>query len=255
MSNTLDVGSTEVFQGYFGKAPAHGDFIGKGLPKSFREPWDNWLQKVVSTTKTELGHSWEQFYLTCPAYRFVLSPGTCGRHTWIGVFIPSVDQVGRYYPMTVCRSLPSNPNPLLAIVDYEGWFVEAEELAMYCLEENFSLDAFDSQLAALKLKNNQVKDDDVTSVRRVVQTHPNSAWRTTPIMPDQGQVYPSLMNALLQKYCLSFSIWKTEGSEVVLPSIIVSQGLPPSNGSSALLDGQWGQWGWQDNDIMDCFVT
>lgn len=255
MSNTLDMGNTENFQGYFGKVPAHGDFIGKGLPKSFREPWDNWLQKVISKTKAELGSNWEQFYLTCPAYRFVLSPGTCGRQTWIGVFIPSVDKVGRYYPMVICRSLPDNPNPLLAISDYDEWFTEAEELVMYCLEDDFSIDTFDSQLTSLKQQKHHEEENDSTSLRHVVQAHPNNAWRTSSSMHHLGQVYPSLLNVLLQKYCLSFSVWLTAGSEAVPPSIIVSQGLPPSDGSSALLDGQWGQWGWQDNDTLDCFIT
>lgn len=257
MSDTIETTGSEGYQGYFGKVPVRGDFVGKGLPRSFRDPWDIWLQSVIDMTKKDLDTDWDQFYLTCPAYRFALSPGVCGKHTWIGVMIPSVDQVGRYYPMTLARSLANNPDAFSAISGNDQWFQSAESLVLSCLSDDFSLQAFGAQVNELKsnqLGQNQ-SDSDATSVQRAIQVHEKSAWRMTTSHPNQPPLYSSLVHAVLQKYCLSYSVWWTAGSDIVLPSMIVGQGLPPLSGVSAFLDGNWEQWGWKDSRLADYFVS
>lgn len=255
MSGTLEATGSESYQGYFGKVPVRGDFVGKGLPRSFRQPWDIWLQSVIDVTKKNLKTDWDQFYLTCPAYRFALSPGVCGKESWIGVMIPSVDQVGRYYPMVLARSLVNNADPFSAISGNDQWFHDAESLVLSCLSDGFSLGVFDAQVNKLEPEQLDSEQDDSTSVQRVIQTHPKSAWRMTASNLDQPQLYSSLVHSVLQKYCLSYSVWWTAGSDIVLPSMIVGQGLPPLSGVSALLDGNWDQWGWKDSRLADYFFS
>jgi type VI secretion system protein ImpM len=254
MSNALTTYNSEDYQGYFGKIPSNGDFVSKGLPRSFREPWDIWLQSMISTSKKELGDDWEQFYLTSPVYRFVLSAGICGSQTWIGMMIPCVDQVGRYYPMTICRSLPNHPNPLIAITENEVWFSATEALILSCLDDDFSLVDFDNKIKHLTLTKDE--NQDATSVRRIIQQHPKNAWRMTSAKPDFSEMSPFLINALLEKFCLSYSVWWTTGSNIILPSTIITQGLPPvSGGASALLDGKWDQGGWESTHTLFRFSS
>ena len=36
-----------ALSGFWGKLPARGDFVRAGLPRSFVEPWDAWLQSAL----------------------------------------------------------------------------------------------------------------------------------------------------------------------------------------------------------------
>ena len=45
----------------------------------------------------------------------------------------------------------------------------------------------------------------------------------------------------------AYTLWWTEGSEDIMPSLLVCSGLPPAEGFAALLDGRWQEAGaWQD---------
>jgi len=43
-----------VSAGFFGKLPSRGDFVSRYLPKSFLEPWDNWLQTAIAQSRQQL---------------------------------------------------------------------------------------------------------------------------------------------------------------------------------------------------------
>ncbi|MGZ3854558.1 MAG: type VI secretion system-associated protein TagF, partial [Flavisolibacter sp.] len=142
--------STEFIEpGYYGKVHTHGDFVGRGLPGSFIDPWDAWLQEAIITSRQQLGDDWLNYYLTSPLYRFVLSPGICGKHGWQGVLMPSVDKIGRYYPMTVSHMDKLNINPFIALQIRNKWFASIEKLALSCLEDSFDLEKFNHSLSQL----------------------------------------------------------------------------------------------------------
>ena len=52
---------------------------------------------------------WLDGYLASPSWRFLLMPGVMDGQPWAGVLMPSVDRVGRYYPLTIARPLPALP--------------------------------------------------------------------------------------------------------------------------------------------------
>jgi type VI secretion system protein ImpM len=248
MSSTVNLGKQAILLGYYGKVPTHGDFVGKGLPRSFREPWDAWVQEVLSTSRRQMGQDWIQHYLTCPVYRFALSGGICGEQAWLGVIIPCVDQVGRYYPMTLCRSLIACPNLLEAVPNNLAWFEQAEALVLSCLEDGFSLETFDQRVQAMEKELNgrmAADDDEPTSLQRNVQKYPGAAWHLElSDLKHLKQVFPGLLNMLLQDFCFTYSLWWTRGRENNRPSLVLSKGLPPFGGTAAMLDGEWSQWGW-----------
>lgn len=248
MSSIVETDGQSIQLGYYGKVPTHGDFVGKGLPRSFREPWDTWVQMIMSTSRQQMGEAWIQHYLTCPLYRFALSSGICGEQAWLGVIIPSVDQVGRYYPMTLCRSLSGTSNLLDAMPKHTAWFEQAEELVMSCLEDDFSLETFEQQQRDMvqTLNRQQVDDqDEPTSLQRSFQKYPGAAWRTGfSDLNNLHQVFPALLDVLLQDFCCAYSLWWTQGAENNSPSLMLAKGLPPFTGAVAMLDGNWSRWGW-----------
>ena len=99
--------------GFYGKLPARGDFVQRNLPRSFIDPWDNWLQEALAGSREQLGEQWLRSYLTSPVWRFALSGGLCGEQVVAGVLIPSVDRVGRYFPLAITALLPETVEPLM----------------------------------------------------------------------------------------------------------------------------------------------
>jgi len=87
--------------GFFGKIPSRGDFVRAGLPRSFISPWDEWLQAMLPASREALGETWQDAWMEAPIWRFLIQPGICGPDAVLGVFMPSVDRAGRYFPLTL----------------------------------------------------------------------------------------------------------------------------------------------------------
>ena len=94
--------------GAFGKLPALGDFLRSGLPAAFVGPWDRWLQSVLLAARAATGGGWEAHYLRAPIWRFALAPGLAGPEGAMGVLMPSVDAVGRRFPLTLAATVPAS---------------------------------------------------------------------------------------------------------------------------------------------------
>jgi type VI secretion system protein ImpM len=97
--------------GLYGKVPAHGDFVRRGLPSSFVGPWDAWLAAGIAAARDRLGPHWGAAWDSAPAWRFVLPPGACGPDPVAGVMLPSQDQVGRRFPITLAALLAPGEAP------------------------------------------------------------------------------------------------------------------------------------------------
>lgn len=85
--------------GFFGKLPARGDFVGGGLSAALVATWHGWMQQRLAESRDELQEGWTEAWLVAPVWRFALPPGQCGTQSVTGLFLPSVDKVGRYFPL------------------------------------------------------------------------------------------------------------------------------------------------------------
>jgi hypothetical protein len=67
---------------------------------------------------------------------------------WVGVLMPSVDRVGRHFPLAIAAPIPAD-----AVADWMphagGWFARCRELALATLLPNARLADFDAGLIAL----------------------------------------------------------------------------------------------------------
>ena len=233
--------------GYYGKVPTHGDFVSRGLPTTFIGPWDIWLQEAIHTSRQQLGDNWLEYYLTSPLYRFVLSPGICGDSAWMGMLMPSVDRVGRYYPMTISLKDHEATNPFVALQKHNGWFEQVELLALSCLNDDFNLDNFYQGICQLTPNAAGQSSDKAEPFTNQMSGLGFPAALRQPLssigaMPD---ILPSVLDKLLKDHCFAYSVWWTHGSEHVSPSLLICTGLPPFDGIAAMFDGNWQQWGWE----------
>jgi type VI secretion system protein ImpM len=136
--------------GFYGKLPSHGDFLRRRVPDAFIDVWDGWLQECIAASRATLGNRWLDVYLTSPAWRFACAAGTFGSVPMVGLMVPSVDRVGRYFHLTLTAALAEDADVVGAATALDGFFDRAERLAIETLEaERVDFDAFDQMVSAL----------------------------------------------------------------------------------------------------------
>jgi len=232
--------------GWFGKLPSHGDFLQRRVPDAFLNKWDAWLQESVAQSRAQLGDAWLQTYLTSPVWRFFLSQGVIGSSSFAGIVLPSVDRVGRYFPLTVLAELPAELPAMAVAIHGREWLRTIEALALHALESHeFDLEEFD---AAVRESGAALAQVEQYYGVHMGATFPNGGrhWRMPMISADR--VAATLIDPLLALAAQSLqplSMWWTDGSEDVAAACLLVQGLPDPARFSALLDGQWEAAGWQ----------
>ena len=135
--------------GWYGKLPVLGDFARRRLPPEFIEPWDDWLQQGLQSSRAALGEAWLAHYLSAPVWRFVLLPGVIGPGAWAGVLMPSVDRVGRYFPLTLCTSLNEDMPLGPSLTGLDGWLAGLEDCALLALDAERGLELMEAALQDL----------------------------------------------------------------------------------------------------------
>jgi type VI secretion system protein ImpM len=90
--------------GWYGKLPARGDFVGRGLPLRWRNDWDGWLQRglVLAASTLDGGPLRERLGAFAP-WRYVALPAP--GEVWCGIIMASRDRVGRAFPLTLVERL------------------------------------------------------------------------------------------------------------------------------------------------------
>lgn len=214
--------------GFFGKVLSHGDFVARRLPPSFLLPWDAWVQGVLQYSRQELGERWLPTWLSSPIWRFALAPGVCGNDGVAGLMMPSVDRVGRQFPLTLAATVPGL-RPFDCFVGNNVWFDGLEALALSSLREDFLLDAFDVALTLLAGQPSGGADI-VAAVGKVI-----------PIGGPAAQLANAVANAALSGH----SLWWTDGSAQVSTCLLVCKGTPAPRQFAAMLDGAWREHGWE----------
>ena len=134
--------------GWFGKLAMLGDFAHRRLPRVFVDACDGWLSAGVAASRRSLGAAWLDTYLTAPVWCFAWSPGIVDDAWWFGVLMPSVDAVGRYFPLVLAFSTPQAPVEPHALAEWTRWYESASRAALRTLEGQPTLDDFESALAA-----------------------------------------------------------------------------------------------------------
>lgn len=81
----------------FGKMPAHGDFVSRGLDPDTRDALDRWLSDEMVAARTAFGEGFEAAYDGASPWLMVSDGGA-------GAICPSMDSAGRRFPLMVGRT-------------------------------------------------------------------------------------------------------------------------------------------------------
>jgi type VI secretion system protein ImpM len=257
--------------GFYGKLPTHGDFLRRRVPDSFVEPWDAWLRECLFASRSALGERWLDVYLTSPAWRFLGARGACGPQAMLGLMAPSVDRVGRYFPLTLVSELPQDANLFTAATAAAPFLDAAERLVIDTLAaELVDFDTFDQLVLALGEELGPVsKPLDVVLDPAAVALFNDGAKASHISIGSAGQLasmFEQLLSMRLANTYEPLMLWWTEGSNLVDPSCLITKGLPDARAFAAMLDGSWTTHRWtsiptriavdaQDDDTLTDYPT
>jgi len=224
--------------GLHGKLPQQRDFVTRNLPMNFCVGWDDWMQRSLLASQEALGNRWLEIYLTSPIWRFVLSQGVVDDQVWAGVMVPSVDKVGRYYPLVLAQSCALAVLPTVPMIVAADWFETLEAFALQALQDNQPFADIEQQLN--QLAPLQCPQQSVSGQWEVGR--PLALFQ----QPEQNtvQAYPYLLHELLRQRFPAYSLWSSAGSERVAPASLISGYLPAPQCYTSLIAGDWGQSGW-----------
>jgi type VI secretion system protein ImpM len=140
---------------WYGKLPGTGDFASRRLDSDQIETIDAWLTDIMVALRAHDPEGWLNAYLASPSWRFAWLPGAApaplyGR-TWIGVVMPSVDSVGRYFPLIFLHGLEQMPSAATEVEALMTWLTRLDDIAAAALGEDWVIDQLESALSALGL--------------------------------------------------------------------------------------------------------
>lgn len=210
--------------GAFGKMPSVGDFFRMNAPPGFVQAWDDWLQRGLLQGAETLGDRWDAHYMSAPIWRFCLSGGLAGPSGVLGVIMPSVDRVGRRFPLTLMAPLEDGEEALLAHFLESELFQQAEDLALAALEDDMTRDRLAESLEGLPTPSLHLG----ASVQSSGQSLTLSGYR------EGGSFLPDLATSFLDDRYQNPSIFSTEIDGV--PRLMICEGLPTGAHRHGLFD-------------------
>ncbi|HET7561237.1 MAG TPA: type VI secretion system-associated protein TagF [Rhodanobacteraceae bacterium] len=218
--------------GFFGKLPGMGDFVQRRLPGAFVSAWDARFEAAVSAARAAFGEDWRSLWQAAPVWRFALMPGVCGVTAWIGVTGPSVDRVGRSFPMVLACPLTDADTFGRIVRNGAGWF-DALESACRGADATPTAESFDATVAALPAP--------------IDWLHAAAAARSEATDWTQADVWRMSWQAVAEDrqlaawlaVCMETDdacLWWTHGSPRVPSCAVLTHGLPRPADYPAFLD-------------------
>jgi len=231
--------------GLYGKLPARGDFVSRRLDSDFINGWDAWLQRLMSESREALGARWLECFLSAPVWRFAIPAGMFSKAGWVGLLLPSVDRVGRYFPLTIAAPVHEDRiNVPSTLSKAWGWLDSIDRLAIEALTPQLDLELFDRRLAELPVPDDvpvvlPASDD---TVPLGVSQPTFQVWQFAPDVPDIA-LQQALEDGSLGLRSSS-ALWMTRGGETLAPCLAVCGDLIPGGHFCAMLDGRWSDHSW-----------
>jgi type VI secretion system protein ImpM len=222
--------------GLFGKLSAKRDFIALATPRNFLEVWEPWVQASLSASRHQLGDRWQQVFLTTPVWRFWLGAAICGS-TVAGAIMPSLDGVGRYYPLTL-HAVGDTGAPIVPpdIDAQDEWFNVGENFLLSTLDRDTAFEDISSALDRLPVPRIQVRDEHEKSII------PLGEGMVGMISAADGfSASLSSLRAASPEVYAAASFWWTSGGGDFPPLVLSCRGLPDPYRYSTLLSGNLGE--------------
>lgn len=231
-----------LIPGWYGKIPCLGDFASRRLPSRFIVPWDDWLQRTLAGSRALLDEAWLDTYLTSPVWRFLLMPEVCGSTGWAGVLMPSVDRVGRYFPLTIAAELQSPPARESDLGALSNWLDLTESVALAALNMDYTCDDLERSLSDHRLPAMDDPTENVSALQMRLadcvsaQGEPAAAL-TLPSLEAFAALLSGAGSRAMLRAANGKSLWWSRNREGARPLLLCCEGLPSPDNFVMLLRG------------------
>ncbi|MEP5729420.1 MAG: type VI secretion system-associated protein TagF [Sulfitobacter sp.] len=217
--------------GAFGKMPNLGDFFHLNPPPGFVRGFDEWVQGAMRSSAQSAGEDWDTQYMSAPIWRFGFAAGLAGPSKIIGILMPSVDRVGRRFPLALMANVDGDGSIATDHMTSSATFDKLEDIALAALDDSMNKD----QLARLLGEIDAPLGREPSAVRKVGDTfvlshsHPDRLAQdvASGLFEIAGLRQPSLWSTILDGRCRA----------------LVCDGLPKAHQASALFDMNAPIWG------------
>lgn len=220
--------------GFYGKLPIVGDFINRRLPKDFINTLDQWMQQGISVSKEALAEEWLNLYLTSPIWRFAFQAGICGEGAWVGIMMPSVDKVGRYFPLILACQVDERQLALI-FTKSNDWFIQLEDLALAGLDENYNLEEFNDAVLALEVPG--LNEGFIANSREAQEAVTTNLISDVELNETIAMIDGVMLGGLhsINKQGIRYSLWLDNGSDAAAGSVKIYKGLPTGHDYSRMI--------------------
>jgi type VI secretion system protein ImpM len=220
--------------GLYGKLPAKRDFVAANTPRRFLEVFEPWLQAGVAASRQILGEAWREAYLGAPIWRFWLGASFCGEAV-LGAFMPSIDGVGRYFPLTVIAGEGAGALPPPELEPNKDWFDAVEAILLDALLPERD---FESLAAAVANLEEPAQSPTETSVAGMTLLSGGAV-----LVRDFGDELALALRAARRfghrQTFAGQTFWWTIGGEGFAPTALVETGLPAPQRFAEMLTGSF----------------
>ena len=110
-----------------------------GLSRGFLDAFDEWFRTILLGGQAMMEGAWTPAWLEAPVWRFALPGEMCGPAEIVGLWMPSVDRVGRHFPLMFGASC-AGAEPARMAFGGEPWLDAAEEAGRAALADDLSPD-------------------------------------------------------------------------------------------------------------------
>jgi type VI secretion system protein ImpM len=220
--------------GLYGKLPAKRDFVAANTPRRFLETWEPWLQASVATSRQILAEAWRDAYLSAPIWRFWLGADFCGEAV-LGAFMPSIDGVGRYFPLTIFVGEGAGVLPPPELEPNKDWFDAVETILLDALQPERD---FESVAAAVAGLDEPAQPPGDASVAGMTLLSGGAI-----LVRDFGDELSLALRAARRfghrQTFAGQSFWWTIGGEGFPPTALIEPGLPAPQRFAEMLTGSF----------------
>jgi len=235
--------------GWYGKMPGTGDFVARRMPAAFSEAWDRWLQAAIAGSRERLGADWREAYLSMPVWRFVLSPGLLTAQAWAGIVAPSVDAVGRHFPLAIAAALPPTSLDLVrTLVAAATWFDEIESIALDALSPGADVPRIDAAVAQKPFRAEWLRPVE-GSGDETVPIRGHKTQMLSVLLPARNTGWEKEMLEAAPRFGEPWGAWLAEESELFGRCLLLCEALPQAEHFCAMMDGRWDEHGWSRRDV------
>ena len=226
--------------GFYGKLPFYADFLHLSNNEKLVEEWEKWAQQTLHKSQQIHGKDyWLEQYVKSPVWQFMLTPGVINDSAYIGVMIPSVDSVGRYYPFMFYIKVVSNDLSSLLVADLSSWLAEIQDYILQILElDTYSFEEL--KRGIIDISNKYIDNNDSSDVKQIQEDYSTIVFSHSKYHHQQTLTQLQFITMLS---CHNQSIWWCDETDTMKANSAVITGMPSARVYLAMLNGNWETYG------------